>query len=261
MLYYFLIKNLIDITYNVVMISDENIKTLQALIDKAKNIVFFGGAGVSTESGIKDFRSKDGLYALKSKYGAPYEVMLSHSYFEYNTDTFFKFYREFMINKEAKPNAAHIYLAKLEAKKNLTIITQNIDGLHQMAGSKNVIELHGSIHRNYCQNCMRLYNLEDIEKMENVPTCPHCGGLIKPDVVLYEEPLNEQVITKAIIKMQEADLLIVAGTSLRVYPAASFLSYFFGNNIVVINKESVPINRKISLEINDAVGEVFSKLK
>ena len=240
---------------------ENEILKLQTLIIKAKNIVFFGGAGVSTESGIKDFRSKDGLYALKSKYDQPYEVMISHSYFEYKTDTFFKFYREFMINTEAKPNAAHKYLAELEKKKNLTVITQNIDGLHQMAGSKNVIELHGSIHRNYCTKCMKLYNLEEFLKLDSTPICPKCGGLIKPDVVLYEEPLDEGTIWKAITKLQEADLLIVAGTSLRVYPAASFLSYFFGDNIVVINREPIPLDREVALTITGSVGEIFSKLK
>lgn len=239
---------------------ENKIEELQKLIDEAQNIVFFGGAGVSTESGIKDFRSKDGLYALKSKYNKPYEVMLSHSYFETYTSTFYEFYREFMINKDAKPNFAHKYLAKLEKRKNLTIITQNIDGLHQEAGSKNVIELHGSILRNYCTNCQRPYSLDDILKMDNVPTCPKCGGIIKPDVVLYEEGLDQTTIAKACIKLQEADLLIVAGTSLSVYPAASFLNYFFGDNIVVINKDPIPINRKIKLEINSPVGEIFSKL-
>ena len=166
---------------------DIQIEKLQSLINSSDRIVFFGGAGVSTESGIKDFRSKDGLYNLQSKYGRPYEEMLSHTYFELHTDTFYKFYREFMINTTAKPNAAHKYLAELEKRKKLTVITQNIDGLHQMAGSKNVIELHGSIHRNTCTNCFRKYSLEDILKMDSTPRCPVCGGLIKPDVVLYEE--------------------------------------------------------------------------
>lgn len=240
---------------------EEKIKKLQELINNANNIVFFGGAGVSTESGIKDFRSKDGLYALKSKYDKPYEVMISHSYYEYNQENFFKFYREFMINTEAKPNKAHLYLAKLEKRKDLTIITQNIDGLHQMAGSKKVIELHGSIQRNYCEGCMRPYTLEDILKLDNVPKCPICGHTIKPDVVLYEEPLDERTTASALIALSQADLLIVAGTSLSVYPAAGFLNYFFGDNIVVINKESVPIRRKIALEINAPVGEIFGKLE
>ena len=239
----------------------DKIETLQKLIDNATNIVFFGGAGVSTESGLKDFRSKDGLYHLHSKYGRPYEEMLSHTYFMKHTDTFYEFYREFMIDTSVKPNAAHLYLSKLETRKNLTIITQNIDGLHQMAGSKKVIELHGSIHRNYCMRCHRLFNLEDILKMNNVPICPHCNGLIKPDVVLYEEPLNQVSLDSAIIALSRADLLIVAGTSLRVYPASGLIHYYRGTNIVVINKDHLYIDEGVTLEINEPVGKTFSKLK
>ena len=241
---------------------DETILKLAKAIKSAKNILFFGGAGVSTESGIKDFRSKDGLYNLKSKYGVNYETILSHTYYEYNKDIFFKFYREFMINKEAKPNFAHFFLAKLENEyhKNITIITQNIDNLHQVAGSKNVIELHGSIMRNYCEKCAHFYTLEDILKMDNIPLCPKCGGYIKPDVVLYEEGLNSNVITKALISLQEANLLIIGGTSLNVYPASSFISYFYGDNIFVINKEKLNINRKIEGEINYPIGETFKKI-
>jgi len=239
---------------------DQKIIELKKLIDNANSIVFFGGAGVSTESGIPDFRSEDGLYKLKSKWDKPYEIMLSHEYFEEETDNFYKFYREFMINKNAEPNYAHIFLANLEKKKDLTIITQNIDGLHQIAGSKNVIELHGSIHRNYCLNCQTLYSLEDILKMNNIPRCPKCGGIIKPDVVLYNEGLNEMTITKAVIALQKADLLIVAGTSLKVYPAASLINYFFGNNIVLINKTNLPLDRKVRLVINDKIGNVFKEV-
>lgn len=237
------------------------IERLRHLIESSKNIVFFGGAGVSTESGIKDFRSKEGLYNLHSKYGRPYEEMLSHTYFMENTDTFYKFYREFMINLEAKPNAAHKYLAELEKRKRLTIITQNIDGLHQEAGSKNVLELHGSIHRNYCMRCHRLFNLNDILKMDNVPICPTCSGLIKPDVVLYEEPLDQDVLEASINALNNANLLIVAGTSLRVYPASGLIRYYRGNNIVLINKEHLYIDEGDVLEINQPVGEVFSLLK
>lgn len=237
------------------------IEELQSLIDNAQNIVFFGGAGVSTESGIKDFRSKDGLYQLQSKYGVPYETILSHTYYKLHTDTFFKFYREFMIVTSAKPNPAHLYLAKLENKKHLTVITQNIDGLHQKAGSRNVIELHGSIHRNHCERCHEFYSLEDILMMSGTPKCPHCGGTIKPDVVLYEEGLDYNDIENALDALSKADLLIVAGTSLAVYPAASFINYFNGDNIVVINKTHTPINRKVKLEINKPVGEIFSQLK
>ena len=240
---------------------ENGIKKLNEAIKKAKNIVFFGGAGVSTESGIPDFRSEKGLYKLKSKYGVPYEVILSHSYYENNPETFFKFYKEFMINLNAKPNAAHLYLAKKEKEgKNITIITQNIDGLHQMAGSKNVIELHGSIHRNYCENCGAFYNLEDFLKLGDVPHCTKCGGIVKPDVVLYEEPLDDYAVTKAMIKLQEADLLIVAGTSLNVYPAASFINYFYGSNIYVINKTPLLFDRKIEEEINGNIAEIFAKL-
>ncbi len=242
---------------------ENKIKKLQELIDNAKKIVFFGGAGVSTESGIKDFRSKDGLYSLKSKFDVPYEVMLSHSYFENNTENFFKFYKEFMINKDAKPNDYHNYLSKKEKEgKKITIITQNIDGLHQMAGSKNVIELHGSIHRNFCEKCGRSYPLDFIENSKDfIPICPKCGGVIKPDVVLYEEPLNEYIIARSVIALQEADLLIVVGTSLNVYPAAGLIDYFYGGNIVVINKDHLPISREIKLEINEKIGEVFRQLR
>ena len=232
---------------------------LQHLIDISNNIVFFGGAGVSTESGIKDFRSKDGLYRLQSKYGRPYEEMLSHTYFMNHTDTFYQFYREFMINTEAKPNAAHEYLAKLEKRKHLTVITQNIDGLHQMAGSKNVLELHGSIHRNICMDCGAKFNLEDILKMDNTPRCPHCGGIIKPDVVLYEEGLDQDILYNAVDAISKADLLIVAGTSLSVYPAAGLVRYFNGRYIVVINKERLRVEN-VSLEIYSPVGEVFKGL-
>lgn len=241
---------------------ESEINYLQELIDEAKHIVFFGGAGVSTESGIPDFRSENGLYKLKSKYDKPYEEMLSHHYFVDHTETFFKFYKEFMINLNAKPNLAHIYLANKEKSgKDITIITQNIDGLHQMAGSKNVIELHGSIHRNYCERCGRRYDLNEFLKLGDIPTCPKCRGIVKPDVVLYEEPLNEATITKALIALQRADLLIVAGTSLNVYPANSFINYFYGDNIVVINKTKIPINRKIKLFIEDNIGNIFKELK
>lgn len=236
------------------------VERLQYLIDNAKHIVFFGGAGVSTESGIKDFRSKDGLYRLQSKYGRPYEEMLSHTYFMNHTDTFYQFYREFMINTTAKPNAAHKFLAELEKKKDVIVITQNIDGLHQMAGSHRVIELHGSIHRNYCMNCQEFYSLEDILKMDSTPKCPHCGGIIKPDVVLYEEGLDSSNINNAVNSLARADLLIVAGTSLKVYPASGLIQYYGGKNIVVINKEHLNINSGDVLEINEPVGKVFSQL-
>lgn len=236
------------------------ISQLQHLIDTSKHIVFFGGAGVSTESGIKDFRSKDGLYKLQSKYGRPYEEMLSHAYFMNHTDTFYQFYKEFMINKSAKPNAAHLFLAKLEKKKDLTVITQNIDGLHQLAGSQNVLELHGSIHRNYCMDCYEKFDLSIIENSEGTPRCPRCGGIIKPEVVLYEEPLDQMVLEASVEALARADLLIVAGTSLSVYPASGLIRYYRGTNIVVINKDRLDIHFGNVLEINEPVGEVFSKL-
>ena len=239
---------------------NDKIKRLQELIDSSNNIVFFGGAGVSTESGIKDFRSKDGLYNLHSKYGTSYEEMLSHTYFFRHTDTFYEFYRDFMINTNAKPNDAHKFLAKLETKKQVTVVTQNIDGLHQMAGSKNVLELHGSIHRNTCLRCNEHYSLEDILKMDNVPRCPKCGGLIKPDVVLYEEGLDMSVINEAIYQIAHADLMIIAGTSLSVYPASGLVYYFKGKNLVVINKDKLNIDNDNYLEINEPVGKVFSEL-
>lgn len=239
---------------------DRQIEILAELIEKSSRIVFFGGAGVSTESGIKDFRSKDGLYHLQSKYGRPYEEMLSHTYFMNHTDTFYQFYREFMINTTAKPNDAHKYLAELETRKKLTIITQNIDGLHQMAGSKNVIELHGSIHRNYCMRCHSFFDLNDILKTNGTPICPHCGGVIKPDVVLYEEPLDDSAINGALEAISNADLMIVAGTSLRVYPASGLIRYFRGKYLVVINKEHLNLEDEVSLEINKPVGSVFKEL-
>ena len=239
---------------------DEKIRKLQELIENSERIVFFGGAGVSTESGIKDFRSKDGLYHLQSKYGAPYEEMLSHTYFFNHTETFYEFYRDMMINTSAKPNAAHLFLAKLEKAKHLTVITQNIDGLHQMAGSKNVLELHGSIHRNTCLHCDEHFYLEDILKMDTVPRCPKCGGLIKPDVTLYEEQLDMAVVNEAIFQISKADLMIIAGTSLSVYPASGLIHYFNGKNLVVINKDSLSIQSDDYLEINEPVGKVFSQL-
>ena len=234
------------------------IEELQVLINSANHIVFFGGAGVSTESGISDFRSKDGLYKLKSKYGRPYEEMLSHDYFYEDTKTFYKFYKEFMIT-DAKPNKAHDFLAKLEKKKDVTIITQNIDGLHQIAGSTKVIELHGSIHRNYCTKCGRFYSLKEMLSLGEIPICPYCKGVIKPDVTLYQEMLSEEAIEKAINALRKADLLIVAGTSLKVYPANGLINYYRGNRIVVINKEPLYLSN-VTLEINEPVGETFSKI-
>lgn len=239
----------------------EVIEKLQKMIDESDNIVFFGGAGVSTESGLKDFRSKDGLYNLKSKYGRPYEEMLSHHFFMEDPKTFYEFYKDFMLT-EVKPNKAHIFLAELEKKKNLTIITQNIDGLHQEAGSKNVLELHGSIKRNHCMRCHKFFSLEELLSLKgDVPLCDKCGSLIKPDVVLYEEGLDNDVIEASLDAITNADLFIIAGTSLSVYPAASLVRYFKGKYLVVINKEHLYHVEGVDLEINAPVGETLSKIK
>lgn len=238
----------------------DHIEKLKELIQHSNNIVFFGGAGVSTGSGIPDFRSKDGLYAIKSEYGVSYEEMLSHTFFIYHTNMFYDFYKKKMLYPDAKPNPTHIYLARLEKEKNLTIITQNIDGLHQLAGSKNVIELHGSVHRNYCVNCHSFYSLKDILNMKGTPYCKKCQNLIKPDVVLYEEELNYKSIQQAIYSIGTADLLIIAGTSLNVYPAASFIHYYKGKNLVIINKDSTNQDYKATLLIHEDMNKIFSKL-
>lgn len=234
------------------------IELLNKYIQEANNIVFFGGAGVSTESGIKDFRSKDGLYNQKYKY--PPEQILSHSFFLKHTDEFYKFYKDKLNCLNAKPNICHKYLTKLEKEGKLkAIITQNIDGLHQKANSINVLELHGTIYKNYCMNCHKLYNAEYIFNSKNIPICT-CGGIIKPDVVLYEEPLDNKIITKTIDYISKCDLLIVAETSLTVYPAASFIRYFKGKNLVIINNDKTPSDNLADLVINDSIGNVFKKL-
>ena len=239
---------------------DEDANRLQKLIDRSHHIVFFGGAGVSTESGIPDFRSKDGLYNQKYKYDP--ETILSHSFFVYNIQEFYRFYKDKMLLLDKKPNAAHLYLTQLEKAGKLdAIVTQNIDGLHQAAGSKHVIELHGSVHRNHCLDCDEEYSAQFVKDSEDlVPHCPLCGGVIKPDVVLYEEGLDENVITNAMIKISNADLLIVAGTSLAVYPANGFIDYFKGNDLVVINKDPSIADGKASVVIHQKVGELFSRL-
>lgn len=237
----------------------DKIEKLQTLIDKAKNIVFFGGAGVSTESGIKDFRSKDGLYRQKFDY--PPEVYLSRSFFNQHPDLFYQFYREKLNCLETKPNICHNYLVKLENEGKLSaIITQNIDGLHEKAGSKKVLPIHGTIYKNHCLNCHKFYEAEAVFNSKGIPRCS-CGGIIKPDVVLYEENLDENMIIKAIDAIKNCDLLIVAGTSLVVYPAASFINYYRGNNLVIINKDITSFDKKANLVINDSLGNVFSKLK
>lgn len=234
------------------------IKELQQLIDHSNNIVFFGGAGVSTESGIKDFRSVDGLY--NEKYDYPPEMILSHTFFMNKTEDFYKFYRDKLNTLNIEPNITHIFLKLLEDKGKLkAIVTQNIDGLHEKAGSKKVLLLHGTIYRNYCMKCNKFYDAKYIFNNKDVPRCD-CGGLIKPDVVLYEEGLDDEVVRETIKVISEADLLIIGGTSLAVYPAASFINYFRGDKIVIINKDSTPYDSRADLVINDKLGNVFSKL-
>ena len=238
---------------------DEKIVKLQELIDQHDNIVFFGGAGVSTESGIPDFRSQDGLY--HQKYDFPPEMILSHTFFLNHPEEFYKFYRDKMLCDTAKPNAAHLKLAELEeAGKLKAVITQNIDNLHQMAGSKNVLELHGSIHRNYCMRCGKFFDAAYVKNSEGAPKCDECGGLIKPDVVLYEEGLDENVISKTIHYISQADVLIIGGTSLVVYPAAGLIDYFKGSHLILINKSATQRDSQADLVINDKIGEVFGQL-
>lgn len=234
------------------------ITDLQNIISSSHNIVFFGGAGVSTESGIPDFRSVDGLYNEKYKY--PPETIISHSFFMRHPKEFYDFYIHKMIFLEAKPNMAHIKLAELEKQGNIkAVITQNIDNLHQMAGSKNVLELHGSVHRNYCMKCGKFYDVNFISKSKGVPKCS-CGGTVKPDVVLYEESLNEQILEKSVDYIRNADVLIIGGTSLVVYPAAGLINYFKGSKLILINKSSTPMDRKADLVINGSIGKVFESI-
>jgi NAD-dependent deacetylase len=263
----------------------DKIEQLQKIIDESSNIVFFGGAGVSTESGIPDFRSQDGLYRQQWSY--PPETIISHSFFLQNTKDFYRFYTQKMIALDAKPNAAHLKLAELEKAGKLTsVVTQNIDGLHQKAGSEHVWELHGSVLRNYCQKCHAFYSAEDIIDLCkcggsltnqpginaecNIPYCNHkdikdttkiCGGLIKPDVVLYEEGLDDSIMRGAIEDISKADTLIVGGTSLIVYPAAGLINYFHGKNIVLINKSDTNADRKANLVIHDSIGKVLEQIK
>lgn len=234
------------------------IATLRMWIEESSNIVFFGGAGVSTESGIPDFRSVDGLYNQKYKY--PPETIISHSFFERDPEEFYRFYRDKLIIKGAKPNAAHLRLAELERQGKLkAVITQNIDGLHQLAGSRNVLELHGSTLRNYCLRCGRTYGVEAIENCTGVPKCT-CGGTIRPDVVLYEEGLDSEILQKSVRAIAEADVLIVGGTSLVVYPAAGLINYYRGNKLVLINKSPTAYDSQANLLISEKIGEVFSQV-
>jgi len=237
---------------------DSQIEALRDLIKGSDNIVFFGGAGVSTESGIPDFRSTSGLYS--QKYAYPPETMLSHSFFMDNAEEFYRFYRDKMVHLGAKPNAAHLKLAELESEGKLkAVVTQNIDNLHQMAGSRCVYELHGSVHRNFCMKCGSPFPVERIMESSGVPRCG-CGGIIKPDVVLYEEPLNQDVLEGAVLAIGDADVLIVGGTSLNVYPAAGLLRYYQGGKLILINKSELPHERNAVLAIRGSIGEMLGQV-
>lgn len=231
---------------------------LQRMIDESQNIVFFGGAGVSTESNIPDFRSADGLF--RENYSYPPEKIVSHTFFVQKPEFFYEFYKEKMMFLDAKPNKAHLKLAELERVGKLkAVITQNIDGLHQMAGSKHVLELHGSIHRNFCQKCNKFYDGKYVKESEGIPKCV-CGGTIKPDVVLYEEGLDNEVIRESVRAISEADMLIIGGTSLVVYPAAGFIDYFRGKYLVVINKSATPRDAQADLCIQEPIGKVLGNI-
>lgn len=238
----------------------DNMEQFLQWVKESDNIVFFGGAGVSTESGIPDFRSVDGLY--HQQYDYPPETILSHSFYVQKTSEFYRFYRNKMLCLDAKPNKAHLMLAELEAAGKLkAVITQNIDGLHQVAGSKEVMELHGSVHRNYCQHCGKLFDAAYILNSKDIPLCDECGGQIKPDVVLYEEGLDNETMTKSIRYIANADMLIIGGTSLAVYPAAGLIDYYRGNKLVLINKSVTPMDKRSNLRIEGKIGEVFSKIQ
>ena len=240
------------------------IEELQKLIDDAKNIVVLTGAGISTASGIPDIRSANGAANNKDlikKYKHDYETIVSHTFFMRHTDEFYHYYKEQMIFKNAEPNIAHKYLANLEKRKNVMIITQNIDGLHTVAGSKNVVEFHGSTQRNTCMNCGEHFSLDYVMSQDGVPHCDRCGGIIKPDVVLFEEEIDYQAISDSVNATEHADLLIVIGSSLVVYPAAGIPNYFHGNNIVIINKDPTPLDAYAKIVIHDDIKQVFSKLR
>ena len=237
--------------------TSERVDLLEQWIKESDNVVFFGGAGVSTESGIPDFRSVDGLY--NQQYDYPPETIISHSFYRKNPEEFYRFYKNKMLFPDAQPNAAHKALAKLEQQgKVRAVITQNIDGLHQAAGSKEVLELHGSVHRNYCTRCGKFFGLSDILGMNDVPRC-ECGGIIKPDVVLYEEGLDQETLQKAVRYIQNAEILIIGGTSLTVYPAAGLIDYYRGKKLVLINKTATPMDERADLVISAPIGEVFER--
>ena len=239
-------------------VDTDRITRMKEMTDASDNIVFFGGAGVSTESGIPDFRSVDGLY--HQKYDYPPETILSHTFFRRNTEEFYRFYRDKMLYLDAEPNDAHRKLAEWEKQGRLkAVITQNIDGLHQKAGSRNVLELHGSVLRNYCEGCHKFYEVERIAQTEGVPRCD-CGGIIKPDVVLYEEGLDQKTLRKAVEYIRQADVLIVGGTSLVVYPAAGLIDYYEGSKLVLINKSETGRDSQADLVIREPIGQVFESL-
>ena len=234
---------------------------LKDIIEESQNIVFFGGAGVSTESGIPDFRSESGLYNAVEKYKYSPEQMLSNSFFNKETELFYEYYKENIIHKNAKPNDCHIALAKLEKIGKLkAIVTQNIDSLHQLAGSENVFELHGTVYKNYCTQCKEKFDVDFILDSKKIPKCNKCQGTVRPDIVLYEEALNDKVIMGAINAIREADTLIVGGTSLVVYPAAGLIEYFKGKNLILINKAETPYDHKANLVINEPIGQVFKEI-
>lgn len=236
----------------------EVLEQLRQWLNDSDNIVFFGGAGVSTESGIPDFRSEDGLYHQQYQY--PPETIISHSFYQRKPEEFYRFYKNKMIFKDAKPNAAHLALARLEHQGKLrSVITQNIDGLHQAAGSKEVRELHGSIHRNYCLGCGKFYGLDAVLKADGVPRCS-CGGMIKPDVVLYEEGLDQETIQKSVYDISHAEVLIIGGTSLTVYPAAGLIDYYRGSKLVLINKSVTPMDNRANLVIAGNIGEILGEV-
>ena len=238
----------------------EKIRKLQNIVDRYERIVFFGGAGVSTESGLADFRSVDGLYHQSYEY--PPETILSHSFFIRHPEEFYRFYREKMLILDVRPNAAHDKLAQLEtAGKLQAVITQNIDGLHQAAGSRKVLELHGSIHRNYCVKCGKTFGAEWVVQTEGVPYCPVCGSIVRPDVVLYEEALDESVIRQSVRAIREAEVLVVGGTSLTVYPAAGFLNDFQGEKLIVLNKGATPADTDADLVIQEPIGKILSEIR
>ena len=240
---------------------EQKIDNLKQMLQSSRRVVFLGGAGVSTESGISDFRSENGIFKAIQQFGYPPEELLSHTFFVRKPDVFFRYYKTLLLTTDAKPNAAHAALAKLEAQGKLTaVVTQNIDGLHQAAGSRKVLELHGSVHRNYCMKCHAFYDAGYVAEAEGVPHCRECGGMIKPDVVLYEEGLDQKTIQEAISVISHAQVLIVGGTSLVVYPAAGLIQYFSGDKIVLINKGATGMDKSADLLIQEPIGQVLEQI-